>query len=422
MKNHFFLLILFLTIYNFSDNKKTDYDYLLEWGKNHSVYISNKLGINYTNENNKNFYVKKKINPDEIIISIPKDILLNIDSALKLSPSSVKKQYEKYKQEEFKEVSYKNNEVLFQRIENSFLAYLITLANKNKSKKNKLYQFFKYFFNTLETNFDRFPLFYSTDQINIFLFSLFGNEIIHTRNLFEEEYNVLNNNIAKKSFDQDEYLKYRLFTYNKLVNISGSSSIVPFIDILDTNPVNFNLQINYTYENQSLSVISSKEIKPKNKLVIAMVEMTNMASLIIYGKTFEESKNYLESFKIAKISALFLHEKKLNPMASDAGLIDLMKPKYYEKMIPQYMELSKLLKEDASSVSAVKLILEYLVFFRGLYDKITTGILLKKFFDINLVNDIKSILETETNFLDKKIMELKKFLTYVDKDENKNDL
>ena len=422
MKNHFFLLILFLTIYNFSDNKKTDYDYLLEWGKNHSVYISNKLGINYTNENNKNFYVKKKINPDEIIISIPKDILLNIDSALKLSPSSVKKQYEKYKQEEFKEVSYKNNEVLFQRIENSFLAYLITLANKNKSKKNKLYQFFKYFFNTLETNFDRFPLFYSTDQINIFLFSLFGNEIIHTRNLFEEEYNVLNNNIAKKSFDQDEYLKYRLFTYNKLVNISGSSSIVPFIDILDTNPVNFNLQINYTYENQSLSVISSKEIKPKNKLVIAMVEMTNMASLIIYGKTFEESKNYLESFKIAKISALFLHEKKLNPMASDAGLIDLMKPKYYEKMIPQYMELSKLLKGDASSVSAVKLILEYLVFFRGLYDKITTGILLKKFFDINLVNDIKSILETETNFLDKKIRELKKFLTYVDKDENKNDL
>ena len=422
MKNHFFLLILFLTIYNFSDNKKTDYDYLLEWGKNHSVYISNKLGINYTNENNKNFYVKNKINPDEIIISIPKDILLNIDSALKLSPSSVKKQYEKYKQEEFKEVSYKNNEVLFQRIENSFLAYLITLANKNKSKKNKLYQFFKYFFNTLETNFDRFPLFYSTDQINIFLFSLFGNEIIHTRNLFEEEYNVLNNNIAKKSFDQDEYLKYRLFTYNKLVNISGSSSIVPFIDILDTNPVNFNLQINYTYENQSLSVISSKEIKPKNKLVIAMVEMTNMASLIIYGKTFEESKNYLESFKIAKISALFLHEKKLNPMASDAGLIDLMKPKYYEKMIPQYMELSKLLKGDASSVSAVKLILEYLVFFRGLYDKITTGILLKKFFDINLVNDIKSILETETNFLDKKIRELKKFLTYVDKDENKNDL
>ena len=422
MKNHFFLLILFLTIYNFSDNKKTDYDYLLEWGKNHSVYISNKLGINYTNENNKNFYVKKKINPDEIIISIPKDILLNIDSALKLSPSSVKKQYEKYKQEEFKEVSYKNNEVLFQRIENSFLAYLITLANKNKSKKNKLYQFFKYFFNTLETNFDRFPLFYSTDQINIFLFSLFGNEIIHTRNLFEEEYNVLNNNIAKKSFDQDEYLKYRLFTYNKLVNISGSSSIVPFIDILDTNPVNFNLQINYTYENQSLSVISSKEIKPKNKLVIAMVEMTNMASLIIYGKTFEESKNYLESFKIAKISALFLHEKKLNPMASDGGLIDLMKPKYYEKMIPQYMELSKLLKEDASSVSAVKLILEYLVFFRGLYDKITLGILLKKFFDINLVNDIKSILETETNFLDKKIRELKKFLTYVDKDENKNDL
>ena len=167
----------------------------------------------------------------------------------------------------------------------------MTMANSNKSKKNKLYQYYKYFFDSCETNFDNFPLFYSTSQISSFLFSLFGNELIQTKATFEEEYMILQSQITKKQFDLDEYLKYRLFTYNKLVNISGESSIVPFIDIIDYNPVSFNLQVNYTIENKSISVTANQEINPNQKLVLAVVEMTNMASFIIYGKTYEESKN-----------------------------------------------------------------------------------------------------------------------------------
>ena len=60
MKKIFFFLLILLTLYNLSQCKKTNYDYLIEWGKNNSVYISNKIRINYTNENTKNFNVKKK--------------------------------------------------------------------------------------------------------------------------------------------------------------------------------------------------------------------------------------------------------------------------------------------------------------------------------------------------------------------------
>jgi len=422
-----FLFLILLTAYNLSHSKKTDYDYLIEWGKNNSVFISDKIKINYTNENTKNFYVKETIEPNEIIISIPENLLLNINSALKLSSNKFQKQFEKYKKQKFKQAKNNSSELFNQRIENSFLAYIITMANLNKSPKNKLYQFYKYFFDTCETNLDKFPLFYSTDQIRPFLFSLFSNELIQTREAFEEEYTILQSQITKKQFDLDEYLKYRLFTYNKLVNISEQSSIVPFVDILDTNPVSFNLQVRYLQDNHTVNVISNQEINPEQKLILAVVEMTNMASLIVYGRIYEENKNFLETFKISKISPIFLRSKNMNLMLSNSNLMDLMKPKFYDEVIPEYMELSKMMNGDGSSVSALKLLVENIEEFRKQYDDVTTSVLMKNFFDTEIVYNIKSVLDTEKNFLDKKIKQLKKIVSYVDtniknKLENKSDL
>ena len=414
MKNIFFLLIL-LTINNLDYSKKTNGDILIEWGKNNSVYISNKIKLNYTNENTKNFYVKKKIEVNEILISIPQNLLLNIDSALKLSSSKIKKQFEKYKTQKFKQILNNSSELFYQRIEHSFLAYLMTIANKNKSPKNKLYQFYKYFFETCETNLDNNPLYFSTEQIRPFLFSLLGNEIIQTREAFEEEYITLQSQITKNKFDLDEYIKYRLFTYNKLVNMTGTSSIVPFFDIIETNPVTFNLKINYEVQNQTLNLYALKEIKRGQKLSLAVVQMTNMGSFITYGKTYEENKNFLESFKISKISALYLREKNMNLMLANPNLIDIMKPKFYEELIPDYMELSKLMKGDGSSVSALKLIIDNMESLKRQYEKVTMSSLMKNFFDLKVVESIASILETEKNFLSKKIRDLKKVLSYVDK-------
>ena len=420
MKNIFFLLIL-LTINNLDYSKKTNGDILIEWGRNNSVYISNKIKLNYTNENTKNFYVKKKINVNEILISVPQNLFLNIDSALRLSSSKTKKQLEKYKTQKLKETLNNSSELFHQRIENSFLAYLMTIANKNKSPKNKLYQLYQYFFETCETNFDNNPLFFSTDQIRPFLFSLLGKEIIQTREAFEEEYITLQSQITKNKFDLDEYIKYRLFTYNKLVNMTGTSSIIPFFDIIDTNPVSFNLKINYDTKNQTLNLYAINEIKHGQKLLLAVVQMTNMGSFITYGKTYDENKNFLESFKIAEISALFLKEKNLNPMLANSNLIDLMKPRFYEEAIPNYIELSKMMKGDGSSVSALKLLIENIESLRRQYDEVTMSVLMKNFFDLKVVENIKSILDTEKNFLDKKLRDLRKILSYVDK-EKKSDL
>ena len=120
---------------------------------------------------------------------------------------------------------------------------------------------------------------------------------------------------------------------------------------------------------------------------------------------------------MAKISALFLKEKNYSPMLANTQLIDLMKPKFYEDAIPDYIELSKIVKGDGSSVSALKLFIESVETLRKQYNQVTRSALMDNFFDLKVVENIKSILETETNFLDKKIRELKKLLSYVDKDK-----
>jgi hypothetical protein len=103
------LSIIIISILSFISNinaKSTkDFDLLLEWGKNHSVFISDKIGINYTSENLKNFYVKEDIEKNETIMIIPPELVLNIKSALNLYGPKTKKLYEKYKKEKFEYVN-----------------------------------------------------------------------------------------------------------------------------------------------------------------------------------------------------------------------------------------------------------------------------------------------------------------------------
>lgn len=421
----FSLIIIIITSHIFTTSKKNDYDLLLEWGTNNSIYISDKIAMNYTNENNKNYYVKKKINKDEIIISIPKKLLLNIESVLNLLGPKTKKQYENYKKEHFNNNSNNKkdpNDILSYRIDQSFLAYLMTIANKNKSNKNKFYQFYKYFFNTFETDLERFPVLYNTEQIRLLIFSLFGNELVQTKEMYDEEFEILQSKIHKKPLDQDEYYKYRIFTFNKLVNISGVSSIIPFVDMLETNPINFNLQINYTYENDSISVMAVKNIKKDDKLKMAVVQMTNSGSLITYGKVYEENKNYIENFRIPKISVNFLKIKNLDPMmAANGDIVDISLQNYYEEIIPIYMDLSKLLKEDGSKVSALRLFQENLLSIRDQYDKVTVSELFKHFYTPKYVNNIRSVLSTEKLYLNKKIREMKQIINKYAK-ESEQDL
>ena len=85
------------------------------------------------------------------------------------------------------------------------------------------------------------------------------------------------------------------------------------------------------------------------------------------------------------------------------------------------MKLSRLLKEDGSKASALRLLLENLKYIRNSYNKITIEELYKQFYNTKTVQNIRSVFDTEKHFLDKKIRELKKiFNNYIQ--ERQSDL
>ena len=393
---------------------KNDYDLLYEWGESNSIYISDKIGINYTNNNIKNYYVKDHIFSGETIMSIPKKVLLNVNSALKLCNSKLRNLYDNYKKEILDNT---NNifEVKENRKENSFLAFLMTIVNKNKSNKNKFYNFFKYFFNTFESNLDKFPIFYTHEQVKLLLFSLLGKGIMHAKLMVEEEYDVLSK-IYKKEFDLDEYMKYRMFTFDKKVEINDVNYMVPFVDILEKNPINYNL--NYSLTNENLDIIATEDINYGERLVVRTTQIPNIKSFITLGKIFEENKDYADIFRIPIFSTNFLIQKKLDTSMSKSKIIDLNENNYYKQVIPDYIKLAKSLNIEETKSSALSLFLENLKIIRNTYDKGKITILYEYFYKNTIVKNLNSLLNLERNYLEKKIKELEQLINNLN--DNKN--
>lgn len=407
MKSMLFFIIIGIS-FTIIKTKSDDYEHLLEWGKSHKVFISEKLAMNYTSENIKNFYAKQEIEKNETIMIIPPEILLNIETALKLFGTKTNKLYEKYKNEKFEYT----NEFLKYRIQQSFLAYLMYAGNKHKSEKNKFYQYFKYFFNTFETNLDNFPIFYNNEQFSLLTSSLLGNEIFQTRALFDEEYTILDKRILSKRLDYDEYLRYRTYTLSKGNNITGLCTLIPFVDILDVHPSKYNLKLKFDLDDYGVKVISTKKIKTNRKLMVKIMTMQNSNMLIFYGKTFKELDNTVNNFLVPYISPLYLTERNLDQGLAKGDKIDLVHEKFYEEAMPTYMDFSKKIKEDGSPLSALRIFMGNLKALRKKYDEVTTSQLHKTFFTLKDVENVKRILNTEMRFYDEKMKVIDVLIDY----------
>ena len=416
MKKFVNLLIISILLFisNISCKTTKDYDLLLEWGLNHSVFISDKIGINYTSENLKNFYVKEEIDKNETIMIIPKDLILNIKSALDLYGPKTKKLYQKYKKEKFEYV----NSFLSYRIQQSFLSYLMLQGNKHD---NKFHKYFQYFMNTFESNLDSFPIFYNNEQFGLLTMSQFGNEIFQTKTLMEEEYNILDQKVLSKGLDYDEYLKYRTFTLSKGNNITGLCSLIPFVDILDIHPTKYNLKLDFNLSDYGVKVISTKKIKMRRRLRLKVDTIQNSNSLIFYGRTFKELENTVSTFSVPYISSQYLTEKNMDQSLAINDKIELAHEKFYEEAMKTYMDFSKKIKEDGSPLSALNIFKDNLNAMRKKYDDVTTSQIHKTFFTRNDIENVKRVLNTEKRFYDEKMKILDTLIDWTIKNQTKTD-
>ena len=418
MKHLFFLIIGIFALLN----SKTTYDYLLEWGLNNSLIISDKLGMRYINQNNKTYYAKDEIPEHTIIMDIPFEIMLNIDNALDLLNSKkLNKLNAEYKKAQF-DVSVG---FLPASQDQSFLSYLIYLVNHRQKhyKQSNFYQYFKYLLDSFETNLDSFPIFYNNNQLKLIKGSLAFMEILLMKELFNEEVQKLENNYKQKNINLDEYIRFRTLTITKSLNISNVTSIVPFIDMFATDPIDYNVNFRLNDSNNHLVVFTTKKVRRGDILYLRSGYFSNIKRFLLYGETLEKMKDYIESFHIPMISRETLEDidEKEREKFIDAT-IDLNKKKFYKKALKTYKKLSLLKKEDGSDLSAYKLFLKNLEMMREGYDHVTTSDIYKEFVNLKDINNIKRILYLEKNFLDQKLKVLRDFISKLEKDKINKDL
>ena len=202
--NNILLLISYLLFIS-RTAQKNDYDVLLEWGKNNSLVISDKIKMKYINENSKTYYAKEKIFKNEVILIIPDAITLNIKNALRLYGKKGQKLYKEFK-------SYFNESKNDFMNDQVFLAYLMYRVNKNdKLKSNNFYKYYQYLFKTFESNLDSFPIFYTMEQLFLIQFTSLIHTIDYIKDIYGAEIDIFQNKL-KKEIIKDDYYVFRTYS------------------------------------------------------------------------------------------------------------------------------------------------------------------------------------------------------------------
>ena len=409
------MLILFILIS--LTFQKNDYELLLEWGKKNSLEISHKLQMIYISENNKTFYTKEKIVKNEILLKIPKSITLNIENALNLYGKKAKKLYGEFIS---KCLEYKINFMC----EQPFLSYMMYRVNKsNKTRNNNFYKYYQYLFNTYESNLDSYPIFYSFEQLYLIQYTSLAYSIDYLKKVYAGEMEIFENDLKLKKINKDDYYVFRTFVSSKSYNNSGHAYIIPFIDMFNKHPTKYNLKVEA--DNEITSVIATRDISPSETLLINCEYLTNQNALTLFGISFDEIIDKINTFHIPILNPLLL--KNHNYEEDDSNLylfykqyIDIKKDKFYEQYIDIYKQISFDLDEDKSELSALKLILENLETIQELNSHINASHIYKYFYQQKDIDNILRLFKTDNKVIKEKIEIMKKVINdYENKNHNK---
>ena len=396
--------------------QKNDYELLLEWGKNNSLEISGKLQMNYISENNKTFYTKEKILKNEILLKIPKSITLNIENALNLYGKKAKKLYGEFIS---KCKEYKNNFMC----EQTFLSYMMYRVNKsNKTKNNNFYKYYQYLFNTYESNLDSYPIFYSFEQLYLIQFTSLAYSIDYIKKVYAGEMEIFENDLKLKKIEKDDYYVFRTFVSSKSYNNSGHAYVVPFIDMFNKHPTKYNLKIEA--DDEIISVIATRDISPSEPLLINCDYLANQNALTLFGITFDEIIDKINTFHIPILNPLILKNHNYENKETNLKLffnqyIDIQKDKFYEYYIDIYKQISFDLDEDKSELSALKLILENLETLEELNSQINASHIYKYFYQQKDIDNILRLFKADNKIIKEKIELMKKVINNYEKKENK---
>ena len=417
MDKYILLLVLIQTIYS-----ENSYESLEKWGKEKGVEINDKISMNYISENTNYYYANNDVSEGEIIMSIPYNIFLNLNNTLQLTNKKINNLWLNISQMTFIEIElvHRFNK---NRKEETFISYIMWLfITNNKYHKSKFYKFYRNFFSTIRTNYDNCPIFFNEDQKNLFSNTSFGSNIDLLDKYIDDDLESLTA-ISQKSIEKEEYIKYRLNTLSNSYNILNHSHLIPFTNLFEKNPYDYNLKYQFNKEKMIFEIFSVKKIKKNQNLMLYTIPQSNLYFLLFSGVTYDNN-NLIDNFIHPILTPNIVQEYDLNYEEYDFDIrLNITEDKYYEKVLNLYKNISKTIEGKGTDKEAYSILLHILNDYKISYEYTTVADYYRILNQKKDVENAKNVVELEKKILNQKIKELQEVIDDLqENNSNKNNI
>ena len=392
--------------YKYMDDELPDkgYEDLINWGKSHKLNMTEKIRL--VKDKDTKIYIAKNLIPeDDIIMDIPPECMININTTLSLINSKkFKKAFEKYKEVEKLSIEVMKDE---HHVEQAFMSYVLYIIQKKKKtyEKNDFYKYYSPLYYIFEPNMDHLPFSFSSEQMKLFFNTSFGSVFEILNQYIQEEVTTFEKKIFNKSINSEEYLKYRISSIQNSFEINKTLNIVPFIYYIKKSFQKPNTEFNINEEGH-IVVKAKANIFPGEELIMRPNTVSNDHRFIFFGETFEEIKDKFNTFSIPSLIPNFITDKPVDFDIKSLGpkaRTDLVEIDFYKPLIFVYKKFAKKIGEDDSDMGACKLILKYITKLKENYELITKEKIRKEFYTQRDIDNVFRIIEGEKMFLERRI-------------------
>jgi histone-lysine N-methyltransferase SETD3 len=275
-----------------------------------------KLEIHFYTDDYRGVLAKSNILKDEIIMTIPKDCLISLETAFET------------------EYGKKIGEFMYKEL-NSPKHCLLTTFLLYEEKNPK----YKYYFDLLPKDFSNFPQFYTSKELEYFKGSPFLAQIIEKKKDMKSDYLKLCEHLP--DFKQFSYLKYcqaRLLISSRIFGISindvKTDVLAPFADLLNHKRPR-QTQWYYDDDLESFVIQATEDIKEGSEIFDSYGKKTNARFLLNYGFCLEDNDTSEFAMTIAFNESYPLFEQKKNFFQNECELVRTfnLNNNFYESQI-----------------------------------------------------------------------------------------
>ena len=251
-----------------------------------------KLEIYFYTDNYRGVTAKNDISRNEIIMSIPKECLISLETALNTSYGK------KIEEIMYKELNSPNNCLL-----SSFLLY---------EERNQKY---KYYFDLLPKDFSNFPIFYQKKELEYLKGSPLLQQIMESKEDLKKDYNKLCEILPNfNQFPFTKFCKTRILISSRVFGISMNGKktdvLVPFADLLNHKRPK---QTQWYYDDklESFVIESIENIKQGCEIFDSYGKKTNARFLLNYGFCLDDNDSFEYLLNVSFDEKCPLFENKL---------------------------------------------------------------------------------------------------------------